>query len=132
MEIAAFERAKCIAMAGDMNTGINELRKFTNDPLRQSSVAPQAILQLATYLRMQNKLPDAVEVFAKNREPLEGPLSKAGDKGAAMLALLRYHHGVALREDTMLAALTAWPRAFDDVTGVGFVDAARRVREARR
>src|SRR5439155_9984150 len=47
MAYATFERAKCITFAGDMNTGINELRKLTTDPLKQTPVAPQAILQLA-------------------------------------------------------------------------------------
>ncbi len=95
---ATFERAKCITQAGDINTGINELRKFTTDPMKQTSVAPQAVLQLATYLRTQNRVAEAVDVFAKNREFLEGMLAKDAEKGPAMVALLRYHHGVALRE----------------------------------
>ncbi len=94
---ALFERAKCIALAGDINTGMNELRKFTTDPLRQNPVAPQAILQLATYLRAQNKTNDAVDLFAKNRDFLEGQLAK-DPKGSTTVGLLRYHHGVALRE----------------------------------
>ncbi len=98
MAQASFERAKCITQTGDMNTGINELRKFTNDPLKQSPVAPQAVLQLGTYLRAQNKPAEAVDLFAKNREFLEGMLAKDPEKGPSMTALLRYHHGVALRE----------------------------------
>ncbi len=95
---AILERAKCITLSGDMNTGVNELRKFTTDPLRQMPVAPQAILQLATYLRAQNKPAEAVDVIAKNREFLEGMLAKDKEKGPSMIALLRYHQGVALRE----------------------------------
>lgn len=98
MAHASFERAKCITMAGDMNTGINELRQFTAEPLKQTAAAPQAVLQLATYLRAQNKAAEAVDVFAKNRDFLEGMLAKEQEKGQAMIALLRYHHGVALRE----------------------------------
>ncbi len=98
MAHASFERAKCITAAGDMNTGINELRKFTTDPLKQTSVAPQAVLQLATYLRAQNKPAEAVDLFAKNRDFLESVLAKEQEKGQSMIALLRYHHGVALRE----------------------------------
>lgn len=97
---ATFERAKCITLAGDMNTGINELRKFTNDPLKQSVVAPQAMLQLATWLRTLNRQAEAVDAFAKNRDFLEAMLAKdpEKEKATAMIALLRYHHGVALRE----------------------------------
>ena len=113
---ATFERAKCITHAGDMNTGISEMRKFTNDPLKQSPVAPQAILQLATYLRAQNKPQEAVDVFAKNREYLEGMLSKDAAKGPPMIALLRYHHGVALRESGKLPEARG---VFDTVVKLG-------------
>lgn len=95
---ATFERAKCIAQAGDINTSMNEMRKFTVDPLKQTPVAPQAVLQLATYLRSLNRANEAVDLFAKNREFLEGQLGKDQDKGPALTALLRYHHGVALKE----------------------------------
>lgn len=95
---AMFERAKCITLSGDMNTGMNELRKFTTDPLRQGPVAPQAILQLATYLRAQNKANDAVELFVKHRDSLEAVLAKDQTTATPMIGLLRYHHGVALRE----------------------------------
>jgi cellulose synthase operon protein C len=95
---ATFERAKCITQAGDINTGINELRKFTTDPLRQSPVAAQAVLQLATYLRSLNRAAEAVDVLAKTRDFLEGMLAKDQAQGPTLTALLRYHHGVALRE----------------------------------
>jgi cellulose synthase operon protein C len=95
---AIIERAKCIAQMGDVNTAMNELRRFTVDPLKQSPMASQAILQLASYLRGQNKAAEAVDLFAKNRDFLEAGLAKDSDKGSSMTALLRYHHGVALRE----------------------------------
>lgn len=98
---AAFERAKCITAAGDMSAGVNELRKFTNDPLKQSPVAAQAVLQLATYLRAQNKANEAVELFAKNRDFLETQAAKEPGT-ATTIGLLRYHHGVALRESGKL------------------------------
>jgi TolA-binding protein len=118
MAHATFERAKCITLAGDMNTGINELRKFTNDPLKQTPVAPQAVLQLATYLRAQNKAPEAVDVFAKNRDFLEAMLAKSPDKdkATAMAVLLKYHHGVALREANKLPEARA---LFDAVIKMG-------------
>ena len=37
--------------AGDMNGAVNELRRFTSDPLRTSRPAPLALVQLATLLR---------------------------------------------------------------------------------
>jgi TolA-binding protein len=95
---ATFERAKCVTNIGDMNQGINELRRFTTDPFRQTPVAPQAVLQLATYLRAQNKPAEAVDVLAKNRDFLEQMLNKDAARAKPMIAKLRYHHGVALRE----------------------------------
>ena len=86
MAYATFERGKCITLAGDINTGINEMRKFTADPLKQTPVAPQAVLQLATYLRAQNRVPEAVDVFAKNRDFLEGVLAKDPEKGPTMIS----------------------------------------------
>src|SRR5262249_10975382 len=47
---AVFERAKVLAQANDVNGAVNELRRFTSDPLKATSVAPLAVLRLATLL----------------------------------------------------------------------------------
>ena len=47
---AVFERAKCLAQAGDPNGAINELQRFTAE-LKAAPVAPMAVLELATLLR---------------------------------------------------------------------------------
>ncbi len=94
---AQFERAKCIGQIGDLNGAINELRKFTNDPLKNAPVAPLAQLQLATWLRGQNQAKEAVVLLAKAREHYEPILSKDAER-ASWILLLRYHHGLALRE----------------------------------
>src|SRR5262249_24108108 len=60
-----FERAKVLAAQGDVNGAVNELRRFTNDPLRNSRPGPLAVVQLATFLRGQNKAADAVAVLAQ-------------------------------------------------------------------
>jgi TolA-binding protein len=95
---AVFERAKVMAMAGDANGAINELRRFTSDPLRQyTQFAPMAMIQLATLLRGQNKAAEAADVMAKAREQHEGNLAKDPER-ASWVGLMRYHQGVALRE----------------------------------
>jgi cellulose synthase operon protein C len=95
---ATFERAKVMALANDVNGAINELRRFTNDPLKQyTQVAPMALIQLATYLRATNRAPEAADVLAKGRAIHEGNLSKDPER-ASWVGLLRYHQGVALRE----------------------------------
>jgi len=99
---AVMERAKCIAQQGDIGGGINELRRFTNDPLKKANVAPMALVQLATMLRSQNQAAEAVKVLAEGRAVHEPALSQDPQR-TSWIALLRYHHGVALQESGKLA-----------------------------
>jgi TolA-binding protein len=94
---AILERAKVIAVT-DPNGAVNELRRFQNDGnLKNAAVAPIALLQLATYLRGQNKAQEAADVLAKCRQENEEKLKN--DIGrAAWVPLLQYHHGLALKE----------------------------------
>ncbi len=95
---ATFERAKCLAQQKDVNGAMNELRRFTNqDPLKNSLVAPMAVLELATLLRGQNQAQQAADVLAAARQQWEAKL-QADPAHAAWATLLQYHHGVALRE----------------------------------
>jgi TolA-binding protein len=94
---ALLERAKVIA-ATDPNAAVNELRRFQNDAgMRATPVAPMALLQLATYLRGQNKAQEAADVLARCRQENEEKL-KADPARAAWVPLLQYHHGLALKE----------------------------------
>jgi TolA-binding protein len=105
-----FERAKTIAMTGDRNTAMNELRRFAVDPLRVTSVAPMAMLELATLLREQNRpeapnpkaAEEAVKILAETRQQHEAAMAKDPAR-ADWVPLLIYHHGVALREAGKLA-----------------------------
>jgi tetratricopeptide (TPR) repeat protein len=99
---AVFERAKVLAAQGDVNGAVNELRRFTNDPLKNSRPAPLAVIQMATLLRGQNRPGDAVAALARERGEHEQALSKDPER-AGWVALLRYHHAVALREAGKLA-----------------------------
>jgi TolA-binding protein len=107
MPQALLERAKCLAQAGDVNgaiqelRGIVELRRFGPDPLNNSRVAALAAIQLATYLRAQNKAEEAAKIMAAARTQQEPRLSKDAEC-AGLMAQLRYHHGVALREANKL------------------------------
>src|SRR5260370_35770631 len=94
---AVFERAKCLAQAGDPNGAMNERRRFTNDPLKTAPCAPIAVLQLAPLLRSQNKAGEAADVLAQCRQQHEQNLQKDQAR-AGWVALLQYHHGVALKE----------------------------------
>lgn len=98
---ANLEMAKCLALSNDMNGAIRMLQAFTNEPLRNSNAAPMAFIHLATLLRAQNKQADAAALLAKGREVFEAVLTKDPER-ADMVPLLRYHHGVALRESGKL------------------------------
>ncbi|MBO0697367.1 MAG: tetratricopeptide repeat protein, partial [Zavarzinella sp.] len=91
---AKMENAKCLALAGDKGGAINELRQFTQDPWQNSPAAPFALMALATLLREQNQPQPAADVLAAARQKHEPALQKDPDR----VALLRYHHGVALQE----------------------------------
>jgi TolA-binding protein len=94
---ALFERAKVLARSNDINGAINELRRFLNDPLKTSPVAPMAVLQMATLLRGQNNAAEAAKVLAQCREQHEANLLKDPTR-AGWVPRLQYHQGVALRE----------------------------------
>ncbi len=98
---ATFERAKVLALSNDVNGAINELKKFSGDPLKKSSVAPMALLHLSTVLRGQNRLPEAVNVLADCRKEHEDALLRDPAR-SAWVPLLRYHHAVAHRESGKL------------------------------
>jgi tetratricopeptide (TPR) repeat protein len=91
---AKMENAKCIALTGDRGAAINELKQFTQDPWQNSSVAPFAVMALGTLLREQSQAQQAADELAKARQKHEPALQKDPDR----LALLRYHHGLALQE----------------------------------
>jgi TolA-binding protein len=93
---AHLERAKVLALQGDKNNAINALRQFANDPLQKSPVAPLGYIYLATLLREQNQTAQAAQALQEARQKFEGGLNTP--QKAEWLALLRYHHGVALFE----------------------------------
>jgi TolA-binding protein len=94
---AIFERAKCLSLGKDDNGAINELRRFQNEPLKNSAIAPMALLHQATLLRGQNKAGEAVTVLDQCRKTHEATLLKDPTR-AGWVPLLQYHHAVALRE----------------------------------
>lgn len=99
---AVFERTKVMAAQGDVGGAMNELRRFTNDArLKDAGVAPMALLRLATMLRAQNQAAQAVEVLDKARQAHEPNLNKDASR-AGWIALLQYHHGLALKESGKL------------------------------
>jgi TolA-binding protein len=94
---AIFERAKVMALQGDVNGAMNQMRRFSADPLRQTPVASVAAINLATFLRAQNKPVEAADLLHKVRDVWEGKLNES-PANLSLVLLLRFHQGVALRE----------------------------------
>ncbi|HEV3082246.1 MAG TPA: tetratricopeptide repeat protein, partial [Gemmataceae bacterium] len=94
---AIMERARCTVQMGDLNGGMNELRRFTQDPLKSNPAAPMGVLQLAGYLRSQNKAQEAADLIAQCRQQHEANLTKDPAR-SAWVPLLQYHQAVALQE----------------------------------
>ncbi|HEY1190831.1 MAG TPA: tetratricopeptide repeat protein [Gemmata sp.] len=109
---ATLERAKVLVLQGDKGNAINALRGFANDPLQKSQVAPLGMIYLATLLREQNQAAEAVKVMNEARQKFEQRLNAAGGPMTEWVALLRFHHGVALFETNKPAeARTAFEQA---------------------
>lgn len=99
------ERAKVMALQGDKNGAINSLRSFNADPLQKSPVAALGMIYLSTLLREQNQPAQAVQALQEARNKFEGGLNAA--QKSEWVALLRYHHGVALFESNKPAEARA-------------------------
>src|SRR5262249_8363966 len=72
-------------------------------------ITPMALLELATLLRGQNKAAEAAGILAKARDQHEAGLGKDPER-SGWVALLRYHHGLCLKEAGKLPEARA---AFD-------------------
>ncbi len=109
---AALERAKVLVLQNDKANAINALRAFNADPLQKSPVAALGVIYLATLLREQNQHAEAVKVLAEARPKFEPALTAAGGAKVEWVALLRFHHGVALFESNKLTeARTAFEQS---------------------
>jgi TolA-binding protein len=94
---AIFERAKVLALAGDVDGAMREMRRFLDEPLRQAPVAPMAVLRLSSLLRTRNNPAEAAKVLDDCRK-FQEPKLQGDPERSPWITLLQYHHGVALNE----------------------------------
>ncbi|HEX8914829.1 MAG TPA: tetratricopeptide repeat protein, partial [Humisphaera sp.] len=92
-----FERARLMAIQGDVGGSMNELRRFTQPPLNAAPNAPLAAVRLAALMRSQGQAKEAAELLARVRAEQEAALLRdpARADWAPMLAL---EHAAAVRE----------------------------------
>jgi tetratricopeptide (TPR) repeat protein len=131
--IAVYERARCLMAQKDPNGAMNEYRRFLGDPLRQTPVAPMAILRLATMLRIEKRPQEAVDPLNQTRQQHEAALLKDPER-ASWAPLLQYHQALCLKEANKLPDAQA---LFENLvqrfpTSPEGLNAAWRVQQCRR
>lgn len=127
------ERAKTMALQGDVGGAINELRRFQNDPFKSSPAAPLADLRLASLLRSQGQAKEAADLLAKIRAEQE-PALAADPARAKLVPLLAYEHALAIKESGKLSDAR---KMFDEIAARNAgkpdaVNAAWRSAQCRR
>jgi TolA-binding protein len=100
---AIFQRAHVLAQAGYKEAAVKEYQRFSADPLKATSVAPLALLQMGVLLREQKKPEEAAKVLAECRQQHEANLLR-NSQGTNTAVQLQYHQGLALREAGQFAA----------------------------
>lgn len=131
--VAVYERARCMVAQKDPGGAANEYRRFLSDPLKNSPVAPMAVLRLATMLRIEKKPQDAIEPLNQTRSQHEAALV-ADPARAAWAPMLQYHHALCLKEANKLPEAQA---LFENLAqrfpkSPEALDAAWRVQQCRR
>jgi len=106
MPAAVMERAAVINLMGDVNGAMNEYNRFNGDPLKQSPIAPLALIRQSTLLQSQNRAGDAVNVMAECRKRYEDNLKKDAVR-SAWVPQIQYEHGLALKSAGKIAEARA-------------------------
>ena len=91
------ERARCVAATGNYDQAINELRRFQGDPLRNSEVAPLALVRLAQLQRLRGRAAENVKLLEPYRQQREAELLKDPAR-RSWAAMLQYAHALALMD----------------------------------
>jgi TolA-binding protein len=100
---AIVERARCLALLDNPQGAIEELQRFGTDAvLKNTAVAPLAVLELAVLYRKQSKPEEAAKVLEECRRQHEPALQRDPER-AEWLALMYRQQGLALREAGKLA-----------------------------
>ena len=91
------ERARCMALAGDLGGAVNDLNRFQGDPYRHSPVAPLALLRMSAYMRQQNRAADALKIIEECRKNHEEKLL-ADPARKDWVPQLQFQHATLLQD----------------------------------
>jgi cellulose synthase operon protein C len=109
---AAFERAKCLEMAGDVGAAIGEFQRFSGEPLNKSAIAPLALIRLSILWRNEKRTADAAAMLSQARSQHEAAMA-ADPERRDWVPLLQYHHGLAVKDSGKLPEAR---RLFEHIT----------------
>lgn len=107
-----FERAKLMVLQGDIGGAMNELRRFQNDPLKNSPDAPLAAMRLASLMRSERQTKEAAELLNRVRTEQEANLAKDPAR-ADWIPALFYEHALAVKDAGQLPEARAM---FDQIS----------------
>lgn len=96
LAVALFEDAKCLAEIGDFQTAAAELGRFQTPPLKDSQLAPLALIRLGDYLRAR-KPADAVALLTQVRQQYEGALMNDPAR-KEWVPMLQFAQAMALKD----------------------------------
>lgn len=102
MPYAVLERARCVALQGDIGGAINEYNRFNADPLKQHPAAPMALIRMSTLMRTQNRQAEAVNLMVECRKRYEEALKKDPLR-SDWIPQIQYEHGLALKDSGKIA-----------------------------
>jgi len=95
--VAEYERVNGFVLAGDVPTGLSKMPRFHAPPFANAPIAPLALLREGQLLRQLGRPAEAVNVLAECRTKYEEGLKKDAAR-ADWVPLIRYHHGLALKD----------------------------------
>jgi tetratricopeptide (TPR) repeat protein len=131
--VSELERYRTMALAGDVDGAMQRLPRFLSDPLKDSKVAPLALLRWAALLRSQGKAVEAAKVLADCRASYEAGMA-ADPARKDWVPLIRYHQALALNEAGKRAeAQLLWESIVQDQAGALIaLESAWRIGQTKR
>ena len=94
---ALYESARASVQMNDFGSAATQLTRFQSAPLKQSPIAPLALVQLGECLRKTGRAQEAVNLLAQLRQEQE-PLAAKDPTRAPIIAQVLLAHGLALKD----------------------------------
>jgi TolA-binding protein len=94
---AVYESARASLAMNDANSAAQQLSRFQSAPLKNTAIAPTALIQLGECLRKLNRAAEAVNLLGQLRAEQE-PLAAGDPARKAVMARVMLMYGLALKD----------------------------------